>query len=213
MKKINANVDEYLGSLKKWAVEMQELRSILLSCQLEETIKWGVPCYTVQGGNVALLGSFKTYCTLSFVKGALLKDAEGILDLPGENSQSVRLIRFTAIEEIAKLAPVLKAYIDEAIAVEKTGLKVELKKEMLEFPEELEKKLAEDLAFKTAFEALTPGRQRGYNLYFSGSKQAKTRLARIEKHTPRILSGKGINDCVCGMSKKMPGCDGSHKYI
>lgn len=213
MEQTNKNVDEYLGNVKKWQVEMQELRRILLECAVEETIKWGVPCYTAHGGNVLILGSFKGYCALSFLKGVLLKDSQGILSLPGENSQSGRLVRFTTIEAIIELEPILKDYIQEAIEVEKMGLKVDLKKDDLVFTEELQKKLKEDLFFKIAFEALTQGRQRGYNLYFSSSKQSKTRLARIEKYTPRILSGKGINDCVCGISKKMPSCDGSHKYI
>ena len=193
---------------------MEQLREILLDCQLTEALKWRVPCYTFQNNNIALLGGFKEYCTLSFFKGVLLADTNNILVSPGENSQSVRLIKFTDTKEIMELKPVLKAYIHEAIEVEKAGLKVDFKqKNQLDLVIELQHAMGKDPALKTAFEALTPGRQRAYNLYFSAPKQAKTRTSRIEKYVPKILEGKGFNDCTCGLSKRLPQCDGSHKYI
>ena len=207
-------VDEYLKAINKWQVEMERLRIILLDCQLKEEFKWHVPCYTFNRNNIVLIGKFKDYCALSFFKGVLITDSERILVPPGENSQSVRMIKFTCLEQISKLEPVLKAYIFEAIEIEKAGLKVDFsEKELLVFPEELQKRWHESPAFKKAFRALTPGRQRAYNLYFTAPKQSKTREARIEKYIPRILDGFGINDCTCGLTKKKPGCDGSHKDI
>ncbi len=210
----NPKVDAYLSKVKAWQEELAKLRTILLDCGLTEELKWRVPCYTFQESNVALLGGFKQYCALSFFKGVLLQDAEDILVAPGENSQSVRLFRFTSVKEIVELEPSLKAYIYEAVEIEKTGLKVDLKESAdLVFPEELFTKLKESPDLKTAFDALTPGRQRAYNLYFSAAKQSKTRESRIEKYRQQILDGKGINDCTCGLSRKLPYCDGSHKYI
>lgn len=214
MNNMNPKVDAYLSRVHKWQTEFEELRKILLDCGLTEELKWGVPCYTFQDSNVALLGGYRAYCVLSFVKGVLLHDAESILVAPGENSQSVRLVKFTSVQEIVDLAPVLKNYVFEAIEVEKAGLKVDFKESNeLEFPEELLHSFSKNSALKTSFAALTPGRQRAYNLYFSAAKQAKTRVARIEKYTLQIIDGKGINDCTCGLSHKMPSCDGSHKYI
>lgn len=211
---MNVKVDEFLNNAKAWQKELAQLRRIVLDCGLTEELKWGVPCYTHRNGNIALLGGFKEYCVLSFFKGVLLHDAEGILVAPGENSQAVRMVKFTSVQAIVKLEPVLKTYIHEAMKVEEDGLKVDFKESTnLEFPEELLHKLNADPAFKAAFEALTPGRQRAYNLYFTAAKQPETRVARIEKYVPRILNGKGINDCVCGRSKRMPNCDGSHKVV
>ncbi len=211
---MNPKVDDYIGNLKNWQTEIALLRTIVLDCGLTEEFKWRTPCYSFQGKNIVLLGSFKEYCAISFLKGSLLQDANGILSKPGENSQAVRLIRFTDWEEILKIKPIMKNYIHEAIELEKAGLKVNFKSNTeLELVAELQKTLAENPVLKSAFEALTPGRQRAYNLYFSASKQSKTRETRIEKYIPRILDGKGINDCICGLSKKMPNCDGSHKYI
>lgn len=178
-----------------WPEEMKLLRKILLECGLTEEVKWSMPCYTFQKSNIVMLSAFNDYCALSFFKGALLKDAEGILIQQTKNMQASRQIRFTAVQEVVEMEPILKAYLDEAVEVEKAGLKVDFKeKNELDYPEELQHKLDEDPALKTAFEALTPGRQRGYVLYFSGAKQAKTRASRVEKYVPKILDGKGFHD-------------------
>ncbi len=209
---MNPKVDVYLSKVKKWQEELELLRNIVLECQLTEELKWGVPCYTFQNGNVVMIHAFKEYFALLFMKGSLLNDSEGILIQQTENVQSGRQIRFTNSQEMLDLEPVLKAYIFEAIEVEKAGLKVELKKtEDFKVPEELELKFIENPSLKTAFEALTPGRQKGYLLHFAGAKQSKTRESRIEECIPKIFKGKGMHDCTCGLSKRMPVCDGSHK--
>lgn len=211
---MNAKVDDYILNAKKWQLEIKQLRELLLDCGLTEEFKWRTPCYDFKGKNVVLICSFKDYCALSFFKGALLQDSNGILRKPGENSQAIRFFKFTNLQEIQELKPIIKNYIYEAIEIEKAGLKVNFKSNTeTELVEELRNALEKNTDLKTAFEALTPGRQRGYNIYFSGSKQSKTRETRIEKYIPRILNGKGFNDCVCGLSKRMPTCDGSHKYI
>ena len=179
----------------QWIPELNALRSIVLSCGLEEERKWGVPCYTHKGANVAVVAAFKDYCSLSFFKGSLLKDPGKILDKPGENTQSARLIRFNSVSRIQELEPLLRAYIFEAIEVEDAGLKVDFKaKNELEYPDELVAIFAENPALQSAFESLTPGRQRGYLLYFSGAKQSATRTSRIEKYIDHILAGKGFHD-------------------
>lgn len=211
---MSSKVDKYLSESTTWQAEMMLLRKILLNCQLTEELKWGKPCYTYRKSNVVILYELKKFCGPGFFKGALLKDEEGILVKPGENSQATRYIKLTDTDQIIKMEPILKAYIYEAIELEKAGLKVDFKaKNTLKLPEELQRKLDENPVFKIAFENLTPGRQRGYNLHFSAPKQAKTRESRIEKQIPKILAGKGFHDCICGLSKKMPRCDGSHKYI
>ena len=211
---MNPKVDLYFDELQKWKPELEKLRMIILDCMLTEELKWGSPCYSFQKKNVILLGGFKDNCVISFIKGVLLSDPKGILIKPGENSQSARVIRFTNLKEIVKLEPVIKAYIFETIENEKVGAKVELKKTSeYTIPEELEFKFKKSAALKNAFNALTPGRQRGYLLFFTAAKQAETRITRIEKYTDRILKGFGITDCVCGLSKKMPSCDGSHKSL
>lgn len=211
---MNPKVDDYLSNTTKFQKELELLRSIVLDCGLIEELKWGTPCYMFQKTNMILLGAFKDSCIISFLKGALLSDTENLLMKAGENTQAARIIKFTSVKDIVKIKSILKTYIFEAIEIEKAGLKVEPKKHSeYNVPEELKNQFKQKPDFKKAFEALTPGRQRGYLLYFSDSKQSKTREARIEKYTQRIMSGKGINDCVCGLSKKMPGCDGSHKYI
>lgn len=178
-----------------WQEEMQYLRNILLDCGLTEEVKWSVPCYTFQDANILVMSAFKNYCSISFFKGALLHDAHGILDKPGENSQAARLIRFANVQQIVGAEAILKEYIYEAVEVEKAGLQVDFKaKRELEYPEELQQYLAKDPVLKTAFEALTPGRQRGYVLHFSQPKQSKTRIARVEKCISRILAGKGFHD-------------------
>jgi len=210
----NPKVDEFLSKTKKWKEEFEKLRSIVLDCELTEEFKWMHPCYTFEKKNIVLIHGFKEYCALLFHKGALLKDANGILIQQTENVQSGRQIRFTNVQEIVEMEAILKAYIYEAIEVEKAGLEVK-KKEHKEFiiPEELQNKFDEMPTFQTAFESLTPGRQRAYIMYFSQPKQSKTRESRIEKYIQRIFDGKGLNDCICGLSQKLPNCDGSHKSL
>ena len=188
-------VDAYLAKTEKWRKEFGKLRTILLGCGLTEELKWGKPCYMFEKGNVAILQGFKETCALMFFKGAVLKDTKGILEKPGENSQAARRISFTSVEQIARLEPALKAYIKEAVRAEKTGLEVKLKNiTEHEVPEEFQKKLKQNVSLKTAFRALTPGRQRAYLMYFSSAKQSKTRESRMEKCMPKILQGKGLND-------------------
>ena len=192
---MNPSVDFYFNKAKKWQEELEQLRAIVLNCGLTEELKWGVPCYTFDKKNIVLLHVFKEYCAILFVKGALLTDANGILITQTENTQATRQIRFTAIQKIVEAEPVLKAYINEAVEVEKSGLTVSFKKSAdFEIPEEFQHKLAESAALKTAFNALTPGRQRSYILYFSAPKQAKTRESRVEKCRQQILNGIGLNE-------------------
>ena len=191
----NPKVDAYLRRNKKWREEFEKLRMIILACGLIEELKWGCPCYTFEKRNVVLIHGFKEYCALLFFKGALLKDPNGILIQQTKNVQAARQIRFTNVREIVKLKPFLKAYIKEAIAVEKAGLKVKLKKTSdFKIPEEFQNKLDQMPALKTAFKALTPGRQRAYLFHFSQPKQSKTRQSRVEKYMRQILNGKGLDD-------------------
>jgi len=211
---MNPKLDFFFEKTTKWQEELLKLREIVLDCGLNEELKWGQPCYTLNKTNVIMLGGFKDYCFISFLKGVLLHDSENMLQKPGENTQSGRIIPFIDIQTIIDMKQTLKAYIYEAIEVEKAGLKVASNsKGELVFPDELLQKFESDPTFKVAFEALTPGRQRAYNIYFSGAKQSKSRVSRIESYVQRILSGKGFNDCTCGLSKRLPNCDGSHKYI
>jgi uncharacterized protein YdeI (YjbR/CyaY-like superfamily) len=192
---MNPKVDFYFSKAKKWQKELEKMRMIALGCGLTEELKWGVPCYTFEKSNIVLIHVFKEYCAYLFFKGALLNDTNGILVQQTKNVQAARQIRFTNVRGIAKMERVLKTYIYEAIEVEKAGLKVKLKKTaQFSMPEEFKKKLDKNVALKTAFEALTPGRQRGYLLYFSAPKQSKTRESRIEKYLKQILKGKGLND-------------------
>ncbi|PEJ53838.1 hypothetical protein CN692_20125 [Bacillus sp. AFS002410] len=192
---MHPKVEAFLIRAKKWQEEFYKLREIVLECELTEDFKWMHPCYTLDNKNVVLIHGFKEYCALLFHKGALLQDPKGILIQQTENVQSARQIRFTNIQEIIEMESVLIDYIKEAIEVEKAGLQVELKKTAdYEVPEELQLKLDESPAFKTAFEALTPGRQRAYIYYFSQPKQSKTRASRVEKYIDHILDGKGLND-------------------
>lgn len=192
---MNPKVDEFLSKAKKWQEEFEKLRMIVLECGLTEEFKWMHPCYTFQENNIVLIHGFKEYCALLFFKGALLKDPNHILIQQTENVQAGRQIRFTNVEEIVKMEPILKIYINEAIEAEKAGLKVIHKKTSeYKIPEEFQKKLDETPALKTAFEALTPGRQRAYILYFSAPKQSETRESRIEKCLPLIFDGIGLND-------------------
>lgn len=192
---MNSKVDLYLSKAKQWQQETEKLRIIMLDCQLTEELKWGKPCYTFQKSNVAILIGFKEHCAFVFCKGALLNDAGGLLTKLGDNTQAGRKLRFTSVREIVEAEPTLKAYLREAVEVERAGLEVKYK-ETSEFPvpQEFQNKLEEAPALKTAFEALTPGRQRGYLLHFSAPKQSKTRESRIEKCLQQILDGRGLKD-------------------
>src|SRR5450432_4898917 len=192
---MNPKVDFYFNKAKNWQEEIRKLRMIVLDCGLTEELKWGVPCYTFQKTNIVLIHVFKEYCAFLFFKGALLKDTEDILIQQTENVQAARQIRFTHVREIVKMEPILKAYVYEAIEVEKAGLEVNFKKTAeFKMPEEFKKKLDKNASLKTAFKALTPGRQKAYLLHFSAPKQSKTRESRVEKSIPQILNGKGLND-------------------
>ena len=206
---MNPKVDRYLAAgcgrcplgntpqckVHDWRSELEKLRAIALGCGLDEELKWGVPVYAFQKNNIVLIGAFKEYCVISFFKGALLNDHAKILKKPGENTQGGRVVKFTGVREITRLEPMLKEYIREAVEVEKAGLKVNYKEiSEYELPEELQQKLNELPALKTAFDALTPGRRKGYIIYFSQPKQSQTRASRIEKSIPQILIGKGLHD-------------------
>ena len=211
---MNPKLDFFFEKATKWQEELMKLREIVLDCGLAEELKWGVPCYTFNKTNVVLIHGFKEYCAINFFKGVLLSDAEGILIQQTENVQEARQIRFTSLQQIIEMLSTVKAYIFEAIEVEKIGLKVTLKKtEDFELIAEFQRVLDKYTEINTAFYALTPGRQRAYLLHFSAPKQSSTRESRIEKCISQILKGKGLNDCTCGLSKRLPNCDGSHKYI
>jgi len=194
MKKRNPKVDAFLEKAGSWQKEMKQLRKILLDCQLTEELKWGKPCYTHQGNNIVIVQGFKDFCAILFPKGALLKDAKKLLEKPGKNTQAGRRIPFTNAKQISDLESTIKAFVRDAIKVEKAGLKVAPKENPEPVPDELQDKLNRNPALKSAFKALTPGRQRAYILYFSSAKLAKTRESRVEKYIPRILAGKGMND-------------------
>lgn len=211
---MNEEVNKYISGLKKWKAELTELRRIILDCELKEEFKWMHPCYTDIGKNIVLIHEFKNYCAILFHKGVLLKDAENILVQQTENMQSARQIRFTDLPEIIELEKTIKEYIKEAIEIEKSGKKVEKKKTSdYERPKEMEQKFAENPDFEKAFNNLTSGRQKGYLLHFSKPKQSKTKISRIENNIQRIMDGYGLNDCICGLSKRKPNCDGSHKQL
>lgn len=192
---MNPKVDWFFDKDQKWQPEFSLLRKIILDCGLTEELKWGVPCYTLGTKNIVLIHGLKEYCALLFFKGALLKDPHGILVRQTANVQGPRQVRFTTSREIEKLKSVLKAYVREAIAIQKTGVKLDPRKTAeIDIPEEFRKRLSKSAALKKAFSALTPGRQRAYILYFSSAKQSSTRAARVDKHVPRILVGKGLDD-------------------
>lgn len=213
MKRMNPKVNEHIAQAKKWQPELKALRRIVLGCDLTEELKWDQPCYTYDGANIVLLGGFKNHCRLMFCNGSLLKDPQGLLQKPGEHTQAGRFIPFTSVQEIEKQAAVLKKYLHEAIEAEKAGVKPVFKSTSEPIPEELQTKLNRDPALDEAFAALTPGRRRAYLLHFNAAKQSATRASRIEACKSRILAGKGIHDCICGHSQKMPACDGSHKFF
>jgi uncharacterized protein YdeI (YjbR/CyaY-like superfamily) len=193
--KANSRVDEFIAKAKKWPEELTKLRAILLDSELTEEFKWSQPCYTFNGKNVIVISGMKESCVFAFFKGALLKDVHGVLTRPGQHSQSTRWIKFASVREIAEMRSILKAYVREAIEIEKAGLKVKLKKTSdLKVPEELQTMLDEFPDLKAAFEALTPGRQRAYIYHFSAPKQSKTRESRVRKFMPHILNGKGLLD-------------------
>ncbi len=192
---MNPKVEFYFTKAKKWQQELLKLRAIILDCGLNEELKWGCPCYTLGKSNIVLIHDFKEYCALLFFKGALLKDTDGILIQQTENVQSARQIRFTSLLQVLEQEAIIKTYVYQAVEVERAGLKVELKKtEDFKVPAEFQTKLDHIAALKTAFYALTPGRQRAYLFHFSQPKQSKTREARVEKLIPQILAGKGLND-------------------
>jgi uncharacterized protein YdeI (YjbR/CyaY-like superfamily) len=193
--KANPQVDAFIANAKKWQAELKKLRTILLDSELSEDFKWSGPCYTFQGKNVAIINGLKESCALAFFKGALLKDVHGVLTRPGQHSQSTRWFKFASVREITELKSIVKAYIREAIEVEKSGLKLKLRTTSdLKFPEELQTMLDEFPDFKAAFDRLTPGRQRAYIYHISGAKQSKTREQRVQKCMPQILKGKGLLD-------------------
>jgi len=211
---MNLAVDKFFANSTQWKIELAALRKIILGFDLIEELKWSKPCYMFQNANIISLTPLKESCALAFFKGALLKDPSNILIKPGEHTQSGRWIKFTSLNQIKELEKILKAYIHEAIEVEKSGLKVIVESNTApELPVELQNILKVDKKFNSAFYSLTPGRQRGYAMFFSAPKQSSTRTLRVEKYMERILDGKGLNDCTCGLSKKMPACDGSHKYL
>ncbi|WP_336734268.1 YdeI/OmpD-associated family protein [Chryseobacterium sp. VD8] len=192
---MNPKVDFFFNKAGQWQTEFEKLRTIALKTELKEDLKWGCPCYTYEGKNIFLIHGFKEYCALLFFKGALMKDAENILIQQTENVQAARQIRFTNLQQIIDLEHVLNDYIFEAVEIEESGVKVEMKKtNEFNIPEEFAQKLNENPELQKAFETLTPGRQRAYLLYFSSAKQPKTRISRIEKYIPEILNGKGLND-------------------
>lgn len=214
MNDYNPDVDIFFDNLNKWKPELQKLRDLVLDCGLTEELKWKVPCYTYKGKNIVLIHGFKDYFALLFHKGALLNDAENILIQQTENVQSGRQIRFTNLKVLIEKEATLKEYIYEAIEIEKSGLKVELKKtNEFPMPKELDSILEENADLKSAFYSLTPGRQRAYLLHFAAPKQSDTRINRINKNINRILSRKGLTDCICGLTHKPPQCDGSHKSL
>jgi uncharacterized protein YdeI (YjbR/CyaY-like superfamily) len=210
---MNPKVDTYLSGLKEWKKEVELLREILLATELEEEFKWSRPCYTYNGKNIVGIATLKEHCALNIFNGASLSDPNGILIIPGEHTQSGRWMKFDSVANINKHTKLIKSFIKQAIELEVNGVKlIKTKPLALPLPAELETIFKKDSKLKKAFYALTPGRQRAYLIYFSGTKNAQTIINRIEKYTPKILCGKGFNDCTCGLSKRMPNCDGSHKF-
>jgi uncharacterized protein YdeI (YjbR/CyaY-like superfamily) len=210
---MHPEVDAYIAKIKQWQAEVELLRTILLDCKLEETFKWGQPCYTIHDKNIVIIAPFKAHCDLGFFNGAVLKDEKQLLVAAGKHTQGARQMRFKSMKEIEHSKSVIRKYVKEAIENEKNGIKlIQTQKNEIEV-EELEVIFKKDVPYKKAFSALTPGRQRAYLIHFSGAKQSETRINRINNYRQRILSGIGINDCTCGLSKRMPSCDGSHKQL
>ncbi|MGO4911282.1 DUF1801 domain-containing protein [Leeuwenhoekiella sp. W20_SRS_FM14] len=211
---MNRQVDEFIADAKPFSTILQLLRTLILNCNLVEDFKWRNPCYTYNSKNVILLSVFKSYCAITFIKGELLNDSQHLLLSAGPNTKAARVIKFTSDTDVLNLSEIIKSYICEAREIEKLGIKVSHNKPIDSiFPIELEQAFNLDFSFKSAFYKLTPGRQRGYLIYFSGAKQVKTRISRIDSYKIKILDGFGLNDCICGLSKKMPVCDGAHKIL
>ena len=208
---MNPEVNELFKDAPRWNPELNFLRALVLQAPLVEEVKWGQPCYTHEGRNIAILGGFKNYFVLSLMKGALIPDPQGLLSKPGPNSVEGRWMKFTSMAGVEAAAPFVLDYLLAAIEAEQQGLRIEKPANEFEVPPELESAYEVTPGLREAFEALTVGRQRAYLMFFTAAKQSATVTARIEKFTLRILRKKGMNDCVCGHSKKMPGCDGSHK--
>lgn len=211
---MNPKVDSFITKVKKWQEEVTLLRSLLLDYDLVEELKWKQPCYTYEGNNMVLIATMKDYSSLGFFKGTLFQNEHGLLTAPGKNSQAVRQLRFASLGEIIQNETIIRSTVQEAIEIEKSGLKIDFKeKSTLLYPDELIKIFKNDVELAKAFEALTPGRQRGYNLHFTSAKQSATRTSRIQVSRSKIMAGKGKDDCTCGLSMRMPRCDGSHKRI
>ena len=211
---MDARADDFFERQVQWKDELIALRAILLECMLTETIKWKIPCYVFENKNIAVLHGFKEHCAIGFFKGALLLDEANRLTQPTENSQAGRQLRFNSTKEILANKSHIQSYIFEAIEIEKNGLKIAYKTaEEFNIPDELTEEFTKNTAFEEAFYRLTPGRQKGYLLHFANAKQSTTRTNRILQAVPRILNGKGLTDCTCGLSKRMPSCDGSHKQL
>lgn len=214
MKQMNKEVKKYFEDLEIWKRELIKLRKFILECGLKEEYKWRNPCYTNHGKNIVLIGASKSHCLLSFFKGVLLKDQENILQKIGQHTRSAKYIAFESLDEVITHESIIKDYIQEAIDIEKKGLKVDYSEDQeLNLPLELVQQFAQNPMLKSAFFGLTKGRQRGYILYFSNAKQSQTRTRRINKYKDRILTGKGMLDCICGLSERMPNCDGSHNRL
>jgi uncharacterized protein YdeI (YjbR/CyaY-like superfamily) len=211
---MNTAADNYFDNVTNWKTELRLLRSIVQESNLIEDFKWRMPCYTYQNKNIIMVGKFKDYCVISFLKGVLLKDEKQLLVSPGENSQSVKFLKFTDISTIKKLSKTITQYIYEAIEIEESGLKIEKKQSTaFDLPIELLQAFKTNKALQIAFEKLTTGRRRAYCMHIDGAKHSDTKFARIAKYTQRILDGYGMMDCTCGLSKRMPNCDGSHKML
>ena len=212
---MDPEVETHIAGLPHWKEEIMALREIALSCGLTEVYKWRQPCYAYKDRNIAILGCYKDDCVIGFFKGSLLKDPEGILQRPGENTQTSRVVRFTDVDRIREMRSILREYLLEAVGLEESGKATLEKSDPAELPpsEELLSAFAADPSFGDAFAALTKGRQRAYHMHFNAASQSDTRSRRIEKYRDRIMKGKGMHDCMCGLSKRMPNCDGSHRYV
>ncbi len=210
---MSLNLESYYDNIPKWKKELLLLREICLSCELKEELKWKAPCFTLEGKNILILHALKNFCGIGFFKGALIQDNNNLLQFPGENSNHSKILKFQSLTEIIANEEAIRGFIFDAIEIEKKGLKVTPQNNEMELPLELIGIFKETPNFKNAFEKLSSGKKRGYLLYFAGAKQSQTKLDRMHKMIDRILLGKGIQDCTCGLSKKLPRCDGSHKFI